>query len=113
MNRTGLARAAHYGCRSAILAGFATYILFLVRFGGLVQKVEPGMTVIVKLSVMGLYALAIGQLLLLLESAWGGFGRREEDCGCEEAPAAGPGAWLKYGIFLLPLAIGILELWRI
>lgn len=113
MNRTGLARAAHYGCRSAILAGFATYILLLGRFGGLAHKVEPGMTLIVKLSVMGLYALAIGQLLLLAEAVLGGSGRREEDCGCEEAPASGPGAWLKYSLFLLPLAIGMLELWKL
>ncbi len=112
MNRTDLARAVHYGCRSAILAGFATYILLLARNGGLGEKVEPGMTVIVKLSAMGLYALAISQFLLLAESARGGDGRQEEDCGCEESPPAGVGAWLKYGIFLLPLAIGMLQLWR-
>ncbi len=112
MNRTHLARAVHYGCRTVILAGFATYILLLARHGGLGEKVEPGMTVIVKLSAMGLYALAICQLLLLVESAWGS-GRQVEDCGCEESPPAGLGAWLQYGIFLLPLAIGMLELWRL
>ncbi|MNC56168.1 hypothetical protein D3C75_1057450 [compost metagenome] len=110
MNRTDLARVFHYGFRSAILAGFATYILLLVRRGGLAEKVEPGMTVIVKLSAMGLYALAICQLLLLVESVWGASSRGDEDCGCEELPPAGIGAWLKYGIFLLPLAFGLLEL---
>jgi putative membrane protein len=112
-NRTDLARAVHYSCRTAILAGFATYILLLVRHGGLGEKVEPGMTVIVKLSAIGLYALAICQLLLLVESAWGGYGQQEENCGCEESPPAGLGAWLKYGLFLLPLTIGMLELWRL
>ncbi|RAV06310.1 DUF1980 domain-containing protein [Paenibacillus sp. YN15] len=113
MNRSDIGRVFHYGCRSAILAGFATYILLLVRRGGLAEKVEPGMTVIVKLSAMGLYALAICQLLLLAESAWGVSGRREEDCGCEEIPPAGIGAWLKYGIFLFPLILGLLELWTL
>ncbi|MDF2936654.1 MAG: hypothetical protein K0Q90_2027 [Paenibacillaceae bacterium] len=112
MNRTDIARVFHYGLRSAILGGFATYILLLVRKGGLAEKVEPGMAVIVKLSAMGLYALAICQLLLLAEAAWeAASGGQDEDCGCGETPSSGIGAWLKYGIFLLPLAFGMLELW--
>lgn len=113
MNHTDLTRTIHYGCRSAILSGFATYILMLVRRGGLAEKVEPGMTVIVKLSAMGLYALAICQLFLLVESFWADPKRREEECGCEDQPPSGIGAWLRYGIFLLPLVFGVLELWRL
>lgn len=113
MNNTNLTRAIHYGCRSAILSGFATYILMLVRRGGLADKVEPGMTVIVKLSAMGLYALAICQLFLLVESVRADPERREEECGCNELPPSGIGVWLKYGIFLLPLVFGMLELWRL
>lgn len=113
MNRSAFVRIVHYACRSAILAGFATYILLLVRQGGLADKVEPGMTVIVKLSAMGLYALAVCQMLLLVESVWGSSAGPEEECGCGELPPAGIGTWLKYGIFLLPLILGMLELWKL
>lgn len=114
MNRTFLARLMHHGCRGAILAGFATYILLLARSGSLEAKVEPEMTVLVKLSAMGLYALAICQLLLLAEALFTTAARQEkENCGCGETTETGAGTWLKYSLFLLPLLLGMIELWKL
>jgi len=98
--------AFHYAARAIVLTGFALLIVHLVRSGNLNLYIAERMQFIVKLSALGLYAVAAQQLY----SAIRAFFEKEShgpDCGCQhEMPASWGKSLLLYGWFALPLLIG-------
>ncbi|WP_219835876.1 DUF1980 domain-containing protein [Paenibacillus sp. R14(2021)] len=96
----------HHSIRCGILSAFGIYIVFLVRTGTLVQYVEPGLAVYVKLSAMGLFATAIYQLQSAFQE-WQGYSAAACDCNHEPSRSVAANI-LIYGLFVLPLALGFL-----
>ncbi|MFC4597073.1 TIGR03943 family putative permease subunit [Cohnella hongkongensis] len=98
--------AFHYAARAIVLAGFAFLIVHLVRSGNLNLYIAERMQLIVKLSALGLYAVAAQQLY----SAMRAFFDKEHDgpnCDClHEMPATWGKSLLFYGWFAIPLVIG-------
>ncbi|MCQ6558772.1 TIGR03943 family putative permease subunit [Paenibacillus mendelii] len=99
-------RLVHHLLRAGILAGFAMYIVHLVRNDSITLYIAPRMVLYVKLSAIGLYAAAVYQLYAALQA---GTGRKAADCDCDHEPPAS--LWkniIIYGLFLFPLTIGFL-----
>ncbi|MDF2725404.1 MAG: hypothetical protein K0Q59_5081 [Paenibacillus sp.] len=97
---------AHYVFRTVILAGFAFYVLYLVKSGRLTYYIAPRMDVYVKGAAVALFVFALYQAFLGLRSF---FGKEEASCDCGHVPprSAFGSIWL-YGLFLLPLTLGFL-----
>jgi putative membrane protein len=108
LNRSSAATAAHYLARSILLAGFAFFIVHLVRSGSLNLYIAQRMQLIVKLSALAMYAVAAQQLYAAIRT-W--FDHRSDapSCDCNhEMPATWGKSMLLYGWFALPLALGFL-----
>lgn len=108
MNRNSVATAAHYLARSILLAGFAFFIVHLVRIGGLNLYIAQRMQLIVKLSALAMYVVAAQQLWSAIRT-W--FDRSSDvpSCDCNhEMPATWGKSMLLYGWFAMPLALGFL-----
>ncbi|QJD84183.1 TIGR03943 family putative permease subunit [Cohnella herbarum] len=106
MNSQKVATAAHYLTRAIILAGFAFFIVHLVRSGNLNLYIANRMQFIVKLSALGLYAVAAQQLYSAIRT---GFEKADEHLACDcnhEMPATWGKSLLLYGWFAIPLVIG-------
>lgn len=100
------AAALHYLVRAIVLAGFAFYIVFLVRTGNLNLYIAEKMQLIVKLSALGLYVIAAQQFYSAIR-AW--FDRNDHKVMCDcnhEMPTTWMRSLLLYGWFALPLALG-------
>jgi len=106
MNRSSTATAAHYLTRALLLAGFAFFIVYLVRSGSLNLYIASKMQFIVKCSALGLYAIAAQQLYVAIRT----FFEKSDNapsCDCNhEMPATWGRSILLYGWFTLPLIIG-------
>jgi len=106
MNRKTSAIAVHYLVRAILLAGFAFLIVHLVRSGNLNLYIAERMQFIVKLSALGLYAVAAQQIYSAIRSLFDKEQSGSEcDCG-HEMPATWGKSLLLYGWFALPLIIG-------
>ncbi|WP_239618681.1 TIGR03943 family putative permease subunit [Cohnella mopanensis] len=105
-NAAPLRESAHYLVRALLLAGFAMFIVHLVRSGDLNLYIAPRMQFVVKLSALGLYAVAAQQLYSAIRT-W--FDREHDHLACEcnhELPATWGKSLLLYGWFAFPLLIG-------
>lgn len=93
----------HYLLRAAILAGFAMYILYLVRSDNILFYIAPRMIIYVKLSAIGFYAIAVYQIFHAIHSYFG----KKIDCDCDHSPSR---SWVRnsaaYSLFILPLLLG-------
>jgi putative membrane protein len=90
------------------MAGFAFYIVHLVRSGNLDLYIAARMQFIVKLSALGLYAVAAQQFYTAIRT-W--FDRTADSPSCDcnhEMPATWVKSLLLYGWFALPLALGFI-----
>jgi putative membrane protein len=95
----------HYVLRAAILAGFAIYILYLVRSNNILFYIAPRMIIYVKLTCIGFYAIAIYQVFLAFNSFFG----KKLDCDCDHPPSRSRlRNTAAYSLFILPLALGFL-----
>jgi putative membrane protein len=106
MNSQKVATASHYLTRALLLAGFAFFIVHLVRSGNLNLYIANRMQFIVKLSALGLYAVAAQQLYSAIRT---GFEKADEYPACDcnhEMPATWGKSLLLYGWFAIPLVIG-------
>jgi putative membrane protein len=102
------ATAAHYMARAILLAGFAFYIVHLVQSGNLNLYIAIRMQLIVKLSALGMYAVAAQQLYAAIRT-WFDERRHEHDLSCDcdlEMPSTWGKSLLLYGWFAIPLIIG-------
>jgi len=106
LSNRSFALGSHYLARALLLAGFAFLVVHLVRTGNLNLYIAERMQFIVKLSALGLYAVAAHQFYLAV-GAFIGSGRKEDDCDClHEMPATWSKSLLLYGWFAIPLVIG-------
>jgi len=97
--------AMHHLIRAVILAGFAFYIVHLVRSGNLNLYIAEKMQFIVKLSALGMYAVAAQQIYAAIRA--GMDGNTEASCGCHhEMPRTWGKSVLLYGWFVFPLVLG-------
>ncbi|WP_372637813.1 TIGR03943 family protein, partial [Cohnella sp.] len=107
MPKTSAALAFHYLARALLLAGFALLIVQLVRSGNLNLYIAPRMQLIVKLSALGLYAVAAHQFYSAIRAFFDKNRQGGPDCDCtHEMPATWGKSLLFYGWFALPLIIG-------
>jgi len=89
LSHRSAALAAHHLARALLLAGFAFLIVHLVRSGNLSLYIAVRMQFIVKLSAMGLYAVAAHQFYSAIR-AWNGGGREGPIANaCTECPRPG------------------------
>ncbi|WP_028549484.1 TIGR03943 family putative permease subunit [Paenibacillus sp. UNC451MF] len=97
----------HHFIKSAILFGFAIYIVYLVKTDNILFYIAPRMIDYVKWSALGLYAIAVYQVYLGIRSLWGT--AVECDCDHDHTPSS---SLLKnialYGLFVIPLLFGFL-----
>ncbi|WP_282940426.1 TIGR03943 family protein [Paenibacillus sp. RC67] len=97
----------HHLIKSAILFGFAMYIVYLVKTDNILFYIAPRMIDYVKWSAFGLYAIAVYQVYLGIRSFWGT--AAECDCDHDHTPSS---SLLKntviYGLFVVPLLFGFL-----
>ncbi|WP_373230291.1 TIGR03943 family protein [Cohnella sp.] len=106
MERNSAAAAIHYLVRAVLLAGFAFYIVYLVRTGSLNLYIAERMQLIVKLSALGLYVVAAQQFYLAIRS-WFNRSTNAASCDCNhEMPSTWARSLLLYGWFALPLVLG-------
>ncbi|WP_052486912.1 DUF1980 domain-containing protein [Gordoniibacillus kamchatkensis] len=95
----------HYLLRAAILFGFSTYIVYLVKTDNLVYFIAPRMQDYVKWTSVGLYAVAVFQAYTGIRSLWGD----RAACGCGHPPSgSGLRSFVVYGLFAVPLLFGFL-----
>ncbi|TFE24305.1 TIGR03943 family protein [Cohnella luojiensis] len=96
----------HYLARALLLAGFAFFIVHLVRTGNLNLYIASRMQFIVKLSALGLYAVAAQQFYAAIRT-WMDKKSDELSCDCNhEMPSTWGKSLLLYGWFALPLILG-------
>ncbi|RED57225.1 TIGR03943 family putative permease subunit [Cohnella lupini] len=106
MHRHPSVTAMHYLARALLLAGFAFFIVHLVRAGDLDLYIASRMQFIVKCSALGLYAVAAQQFYSAIRS-WLDGKNHDPSCDCQhEMPATWGRSLLLYGWFALPLIIG-------
>ncbi len=106
MARSSAVTAFHYLARAILLAGFAFYIVYLVRAGNLNLYIAQKMQFIVKLSALGLYAVAAQQFYTAIRT-WFDSSKHDPACDCNhEMPATWGKSLLLYGWFAMPLIIG-------
>ncbi|MCD9023916.1 TIGR03943 family putative permease subunit [Cohnella silvisoli] len=104
--KTAAATAVHYAARAILLAGFAFYIVHLVQSGTLNLYIASRMQFIVKLSALGMYAVAAQQLYAAIR-AWFDSSKHVPSCDCNhEMPSTWGKSLLLYGWFAVPLIIG-------
>lgn len=106
MNRTNTVMIVHYLARAILLAGFAFFIVHLVRSDNLNLYIASRMQFIVKLSALGLYGVAAQQFYAAIR-VW--FEKKNDQLSCDcnhEMPATWGKSILLYGWFALPLIIG-------
>jgi uncharacterized repeat protein (TIGR03943 family) len=104
--RSSTVHAIHYFARSLLLAGFAFLIVHLVRSDNLGLYIAERMQFIVKLSALGLYAVAAQQFYSAIRAL---FDKDEHGPSCDcshELPSTWGKSLLLYGWFALPLIIG-------
>ncbi|PRX61059.1 putative repeat protein (TIGR03943 family) [Cohnella sp. SGD-V74] len=107
MPKSSAALAFHYLARAILLSGFALLIVHLVRSGNLNLYIAPRMQLIVKLSALGLYAVAAHQLYSAIRAFFDKDKHGGPDCDCmHEMPVTWGKSLLFYGWFALPLIIG-------
>lgn len=100
----------HYFVRAGLLTFFAYYILHLVKEDLLVIYIGPRMQIYVKWAALGFYLLAVLQVYLAFRAWWGD---RSEDSicscgGCSPQRASLAGKATFYGLFAVPLVLGLL-----
>lgn len=95
----------HYVLRAAILGGFCYYIVHLTKTEHLVYYIAPRMQLYVKLAALALFAVALHQVYMAYRSIFD----KGEPCECgHEPPRTFWGSVIVYGLFLVPLALGML-----
>lgn len=95
--------ALHYLLRGALSAGFAGYIVYLVREDLLGYYIAPRMEPVVKLSAVALALIATYQLFAALWSMRG----EPPSCGCDHAPSkSNIRNTIAYLLFAAPLLLG-------
>lgn len=100
--KSHVARSLHHWIRALILSGFSLYITYLVRVEHINYYIAPRMELYVKLSAVGLYAVAAYQVFLALKAAWG----ETKPCGCGDIePSRSP---IAYVLFIVPLLLGFM-----
>ncbi|QMV40922.1 DUF1980 domain-containing protein [Cohnella cholangitidis] len=105
-DHNSVSTSVHYLARALLLAGFAFFIVYLVRTGHLDLYIAKRMQFIVKLSALGLYAVAAQQLYAAIR---GWFEKKADmpSCDCNhEMPSTWGKSLLLYGWFAFPLLIG-------
>ncbi|WP_256759774.1 TIGR03943 family protein [Cohnella sp. WQ 127256] len=108
MHKSSAALALHYLVRALILAGFAFFIVHLVRSGNLNLYIANRMQVIVKLAALGLYAIAAQQFYAAIRT-WLDKNAHDFSCDCNhEMPATWGKSILLYSWFAFPLIIGFI-----
>jgi putative membrane protein len=101
------AAAVHYAARAILLAGFAYYIVHLVQSGNLNLYIAGRMQLIVKLSALGMYAVAAQQLYAAIRTMFDPQSKHDPSCDCNhEMPTTWGKSMLLYGWFAIPLIIG-------
>jgi TIGR03943 family protein len=99
----------HHLVRAAAFAGYAFFIVHLVRSGSIGLYIAPRMEMYVKLSALALYAAASCQAYQAFR-IWID-GSKEADCDCGHAHGPSPSVWknvLVNGLFVLPVVLGFL-----
>ncbi|MFC5449467.1 TIGR03943 family putative permease subunit [Paenibacillus aestuarii] len=100
-------KTPHYFLRAMILLGFAMLIVYLVKTDSLIFYIAPHMQNYVKYSSVLLYAIAIYQVYLGINSIWGK--KAELSCGCEHPPSTSRFKnTVAYSLFIFPLCLGFL-----
>ncbi|MFF2888393.1 TIGR03943 family putative permease subunit [Paenibacillus sp. NPDC057967] len=97
----------HYLIRAAILAGFAFYVVKLVKIDKLQYYIVPKMIPYVKVTSIVLFLLAVYYIYLALQST---HQRNEEtacDCGHAHSSSISKNI-LMYGVFIVPLLMGFM-----
>ncbi|UVI31698.1 TIGR03943 family putative permease subunit [Paenibacillus spongiae] len=107
MSTTNRRQLVHHLLRAGILAGFAIYIVYLVRTGSMTLYIEPRTVLYVKLSAIGLIAAAVYQFSVALQAGMGINIHYDCDCG-HEPPESVWKNLLIYGLFLFPLTLGFI-----
>jgi uncharacterized repeat protein (TIGR03943 family) len=104
MNKPGSA-SAHYFLRALILLGFLIYMIYLFKTNSLVYYIAPRMVIYMKLATLGLYLVAIFQIIIAIRS----LKRRSITCECEPLPNRSLVKNIAiYSLFILPLLLGFL-----
>ncbi|RJE87028.1 TIGR03943 family protein [Paenibacillus sp. 1011MAR3C5] len=97
----------HYLIRAGILAGFAFYVVKLVKIDKLQYYIVPKMIPYVKVTSIVLFLLAVYYIYLALQSTHQGDESTECDCG--HAPSASISKnIMMYGVFIVPLLMGFM-----
>ncbi|MEF3304413.1 TIGR03943 family putative permease subunit [Paenibacillus sp. GYB003] len=96
--------------KAVLLIGFAAYVAYLVKTDRMLYYIAPRMTLYVKLSALGLYAVGAFQLYAAYRAA---SGKRDAgcDCGHDHDHTAAGSPWKSaalYGLFAFPLLLGFL-----
>lgn len=99
----------HHFIKSAILFGFAVYIVYLIKTDNILFYIAPRMIDYVKWSALGLYAIAVYQVYLGIRSFLG----TPAACDCDHDHDHTPSSSLLkntaiYGLFVVPLLFGFL-----
>ncbi|OCT13898.1 TIGR03943 family protein [Paenibacillus pectinilyticus] len=95
----------HYFLRTAILLGFSSYIVYLVRSDALQFYIAPRMMFYDKIASVILYVIAVFQGYVALRAYWG----RPVACECEQpVTRSSMRNTVAYGLLILPLMIGFL-----
>lgn len=94
----------HYFVRALIWLGLVVYLLYLFKTGSIIYYIAPRMLIYVKAAVVFLFILAVFQMDIAIRSL-----RREKvACDCEPMPSTSlPKNVAMYGLFVLPLLLGI------
>ncbi|MFD1178998.1 TIGR03943 family putative permease subunit [Paenibacillus puldeungensis] len=102
MNHPRVIRA-HYFARSLVLLGFALFIAHLSASDSLQYYIAPRMKPFIRYSII---PLVIMSLVLVYQAM---FGKSSKLCDCERPlPVSGFKNSVTYGLFLLPLGLGML-----
>ncbi|PWV99346.1 putative repeat protein (TIGR03943 family) [Paenibacillus cellulosilyticus] len=95
----------HHLIRAVILAGFAFYVVHLVKIDKLQYYIAPRMMPYIKYSAVAMFLLATYYLYLALQGSDHKHHGAACDCGHEPARSL-PKHIFIYGLFLLPLLLG-------
>jgi putative membrane protein len=105
LQTTNRINGIHYLVRAALLLGFATFIIYLVKTDSLIYYIAPRMNSYVKLSSFAFYIMALYQFYLGIQSLWG----VRAACDCDHPPSKSIlRSTVVYSIFIMPLMLGFL-----
>ncbi|WP_168121550.1 TIGR03943 family protein [Paenibacillus sp. HB172176] len=95
----------HHILKAAIYTGFTLIIVFLINNGDIKLYIAPRMMMYVKLSAIGVYALAVFQIYAALKK---GRQREADECDCGHDHTPSKSGWknvISYSLFILPLLL--------